>query len=134
MYNRKMWAPKDESQGSVIKHLSPRCSMIMALDNHGIVYACLTQENTNSTVMKLYIKELVKQLDSERKDWRKSTIILHDGAKYGQSKSTIEVLKELRLPYMISSPHSYNISPIEMLFAGIKTGNLNEKDLPTGKA
>ena len=129
-----MWAPKDGSQGQVIKHLQPRVSMIMALDNHGIVYACLTQENTNSTIMKLYIKALVRLLDSESKTWRKSTIILHDGAKYGQSNSTIDVLKELRLPYMISAPHSYNISAIEMLFAGIKTGSLNEKDLPTGKA
>ena len=83
--------------------------------------------------MKLYIKALVRLLDSESKSWRKTTIILHDGAKYGQSNSTIDVLKELRLPYMISAPHSYNISAIEMLFAGIKTGSLNEKDLPTGK-
>jgi hypothetical protein len=56
--------------------------MIMALDNHGVVYACLTQVNTDSTIMGMYIKELVRQLDSEEKDWRRTTIILHDGAKY----------------------------------------------------
>ena len=46
---------------------------------------------------------------------------------------TIDLIKELRIPFMLSSPHSYNISPIEMLFAAIKTGNLNEEDIPTGK-
>jgi hypothetical protein len=42
-------------------------------------------------------------------------------------------MRELRVPFMISSPHSYNIAPIELLFGAIKTGNLNEQQLPTSK-
>ena len=35
---------------------------------------------------------------------------------------------------MISAPHSYNISPIEILFGAIKSKKLNEDQLPTGKS
>ena len=77
-----MWAPKQGSRGSVVKQVSPRISMIMALDNNGIVYACLTQENTNSKIMGLYIKELVRLLEQEDRSFRRRTLILHDGAKY----------------------------------------------------
>ena len=128
-----MWAPKDAPPSMVIKLLQPRVNMIFGLDNDGVVYGCLTQQNTNDAIMGLYIKELVKLLDKEDPLWRGYTVILHDGAKYCQSKSVLDVLKQLRVPFMLSSPHSYNISPIEMLFGAIKTGNLNPSDLPVGK-
>ena len=83
--------------------------------------------------MGLYIKELVKLLDAEDKHWRIYTIILHDGAQYCQSQSMINIYRSLNVPFMISSPHSYNISPVEMLFAAIKTKDLNPERLPTGK-
>ena len=59
-----------------------RISLIAAIDNFGEVYACFTQVNTDSKIMGLYFRELVKLLDSENKNWRDDTIILHDGAKY----------------------------------------------------
>jgi hypothetical protein len=34
---------------------------------------------------------------------------------------------------MISSPHSYNIAPIELLFGAIKSVDLNPEQLSTGK-
>ena len=58
---------------------------------------------------------------------------MHDGAKYAQSKSRTNILKELRVPFMLLSPHSYNVASIEMLFSQIKSGNLNPNDLPTGE-
>ena len=128
-----MWAKKGASTGSIIKSVSPRISLIMALDNNGIVYACLTQVNTDSTMMSMYIKRLVGLLDSEDKHWRYNTVILHDGARYCQSNSMLDLIKSMRIPFMLSAPHSYNISPIEMLFGAIKMGNLNPDNLATGK-
>ena len=58
----------------------------MALDNSGRIYSCLTQQNTDSKILGLYIKELVKLLDNEDVNWRDYTILMHDGAKYAQSK------------------------------------------------
>ena len=35
--------------------------------------------------MSLYIKEMVKALDKEDLKWQDYTILLHDGASYGQT-------------------------------------------------
>jgi len=73
----------------------------------------------------LYLKELIKILDQEDKNWRQYTIIMHDGAKYAQSHGTQAVLRDLRVPFMLLAPHSYNVAPIELLFGAVKTNHLN---------
>ena len=54
--------------------------MIAAMDTEGDVYVSLTQVNTESTMMKLYLKELVKMLDKKDLQWRKTHVLLVDGA------------------------------------------------------
>lgn len=81
-FRRMIWAPKNTPHSIPIKQMAPRISMIVALDNFGEVYACLTQVNTDSKIMGLYIADLVNLLDKEDKNWRRDTIIMHDGAKY----------------------------------------------------
>ena len=132
-FRRRIWAPKNSTHSIPIKQVAPRISMIVAIDNFGEVYACFTQVNTDSKIMGLYIAELVKLLDLEDKNWRRDTVIMHDGAKYAQSNSTINTLRNLRVPYMLLAPHSYNVAPIEMLFGAIKTNNLNPEEISTGK-
>ena len=44
------------------------------------------------------------------------------------------MLEDLYVPFMFSSPHSYNISWLELLFGSIKTGILNPDLLPVGKS
>ena len=83
--------------------------------------------------MGLYIRELVQLLDTESKNWRDSTILMHDGARYSQSREIEIVLRDLRVPFMLTAPHSYNVAPIEMLFGAIKANDLNMSKLPTGK-
>ena len=74
-FRRKIWAPKHSSHGVSIRSVNPRISLIMAIDNHGKVYASMTNVNTDTTVMTLYIKELVKKLDKENSSWRSSTCL-----------------------------------------------------------
>ena len=81
-FTRKVWAPKDHSHGIRVRSVNPRVSLIMAIDNLGTVYATLTQVNTDSVMMGLYMRELVRQLDKESTYWRTDTVILHDGAAY----------------------------------------------------
>ena len=99
--------------------------MIMAMDTNSRIFACLTQVNTDSKVMGVYINELIKTLNKQDVNWRKSHILLVDGAKYHQSTNTFNVLKQLKVPIMILSPHSYNAAPIEMLFSAIKSNDMN---------
>ena len=84
--------------------------------------------------MALYIRELVKVLDKEDPRWRQYTVILHDGASYCRNNTFLDVVKELHVPFMMSSPHSYNVSWVELLFGAIKTGVLNPNDEPQGKS
>lgn len=75
--------------------------------------------------MGLYLKELVNILDKEDKHWRNSTMIMHDGARYSSNATTENILRDLRVPFMLLAPHSYNVAPIEMLFGAIKANELN---------
>ena len=81
----------------------------------------------------MYIRELVKILDRENREWRNDTVIVHDGAKYASNQNTIATLQELRVPFMLLSPYSYNVAPYELLFGATKVGNLNPDMLSTGK-
>ena len=83
--------------------------------------------------MEVFLVELVKMLDAEDKHWRRTMIILHDGARYCNNEAFMETMRHHRVPFMMSSANSYNISWIELLFGAIKQGDLNQEKLPTGK-
>ena len=81
-YRRYSWCDKDKVNSNARKQVTPRISLIMAIDNLGNMYAAMTQVNTDSDVMALYLVYLVKQLDIERPRWRRDTILMLDGALY----------------------------------------------------
>ena len=60
----------------------PRISMIMGIDTKGEIYLSLLQSNSNSKVIEIFLRQLVKQLDRERPGWREDTVLLWDNAKY----------------------------------------------------
>ena len=107
--------------------------MILGMDSLGNVYVSLAQSNSNSIMMELYFRALTTQLDRERQGWRRDTIIFVDGAKYHQSKDFLKIAAELRLPYMLLGPHSYDAAPCELLFAHFKKDDINPRHIPTGK-
>ena len=124
-YRRMKWRVKGTSNSVAKKQVAPRISMIMALDTLGNVYASFTQVNTDSKVMALYLRELAKVLDKERRGWRNDTVMLLDGASYHWSGDTLAIMKKLKLPVMSLAPHSYNCAPCELLFAAVKATHLN---------
>ena len=67
--------------------------------------------------MEIFFRQLVLKLDAENRRWRTKTIILLDGAPYHTSKTTMDILEELRIPVMILGPHSYDAAPVELFFA-----------------
>ena len=89
--------------------------------------------NTDGTIMSLFIRELVKQLDKEDQNWRRYTMILHDGAAYCKSPVFIDTIRQLHVPWLTSAPHSYNISWVELLFGAIKTGVLASPEQGLGR-
>ena len=56
-----------------------------------------------------------------------------DGAKYHTSDITLKAMKELKIPIMFLGPNSYNTAVCELLFAAIKSTDLNQERLALGK-
>ena len=81
-FRRMKWQPRGSTNSIPVKQVAPRISMIVAIYNWGKVYLSCTQVNTDSKVMSLYFRELVKVLDKGNLDWRKTTVLMIDGAKY----------------------------------------------------
>ena len=132
-FRRMKWRAPGSTNSVPMKMVAPRISLVVAIDTLGNMYACFTQANTDSKVMGLFIRELVKRLDADRPTWRENTVWLHDGARYFNNTSIQAVLKSLRIPIVISAPYSYNLAPSELVFAAMKSTHLNLEQLPTGK-
>ena len=60
-------------------------------------------------------------------------MILWDNASYHSSEETRAVVRTLNLRLIFSGPYSYSAAPIELLFGGLKMGELNPERLTTGK-
>ena len=45
----------------------------------------------------------------------------------------MEMYERMKIPIIFTGPHSYDASPIELLFAAFKKGNLNTRRIKTGK-
>lgn len=84
--------------------------------------------------MELFFKSLVKKLDQERPNWRKSTVIQLDNAPYHASAAFYDMAAGLKLPIIFSGPHSYDSAPVELWFSMFKRGNLNPMRVKTGKS
>ena len=66
---RKLWGPKGGYGNIRLKTVSPRVSLIAALDTNGNVWYCLSHAATDSDVIALFMNSLVKILDQEQPGW-----------------------------------------------------------------
>ena len=108
-------------------------SLIAALDTEGCVWFSLTQANTDQNVILLFLQHLIHRLDEDTPGWKQETYILLDGARYHTGTEIREFLHKMQLRVVFSGPYSYSTAPIELLFGGLKFGDLNPDKLPTEK-
>jgi hypothetical protein len=132
-FRRMKWQVPGTTNSVAKLEIAPRITVILGLDSRGNVYLALAQANSNSQMMELYFRALAAKLDQERPNWRRDTVIIVDGAKYHQSVDFLKVAAELRLPYMVLGPHSYDAAPCELVFAHFKRADVNPRKVPTGK-
>ena len=126
---RMKWREKGTTNSVASVLMSPRISMIVGVDTFGNSYVTLTQANSNSSIMQIYFMALVKKLDKLNAQWREKTVVLLDGASYHNSKTTIQVFEQLKIPVMFLGPHSYNVAPCELYFAWFKKDDINPRKL-----
>lgn len=76
--------------------------MIAALDTSGHLYLSLTQFNTDSDVMLMFMSRLANVLSSEDPDWRENTYWLLDNAAYHRSREVRSHLLQLGVKVILS--------------------------------
>ena len=130
---RKIWVPADGAATYTDKHVSPRISLLAALDTDGKIWFSLNHANTDADVMTTFLRALARQLDAESPGWQENTTILLDNASWHNSPVMKERLARMQLPITYSGPYSYSTAPIELVFGALKLGDLNPEKLPTGK-
>ena len=92
---RKVWAQKTGDGNTRLNAISPRLSMIAALDTNGKVGFCLSHANTDSDAMDLILRHLTTELDVDSPGWSEDTIILWDNATYHASSETISLVNKM---------------------------------------
>ena len=83
--------------------------------------------------MLVYLQHLIAHYDAKDPNWREHSYILLDGARYHTGGDIREYLHKMQLQVIWSGPYSYSAAPIELLFGGLKFGELNPDRLPVGK-
>ncbi len=81
-----MWCPSDAAGTITQRTVIPRLTLITALNTDGKVYFAMTQANTDSNVMLVFLRYLTRQLDIESPGWEEETVFLFDGARYHTSE------------------------------------------------
>jgi len=88
-FRRQKWRAHGTTNSVPQLQLNPRISMITGLDSEGKIYLSLLQSNSNSKVMEIFFRQLVKKLDRERRNWRRDTVIILDNAPYHTSGASL---------------------------------------------
>ena len=107
--------------------------MIAAVDTDGRCWFSLSHANTDSNMIALFLHNFTKILDQETPGWQEDSIIFWDNAAYHSSDETKATVAQLGLKVIFSGPYSYSAAPIELLFGGMKIGEINPDGQATGK-
>ena len=104
LFIRQKWKQKGTTNSIEENVISPRISLIGAIDTEGDVYLSLTQVTTDQHVMKLFLSKLAMQLDGTRATWRDDTIIMLDGASYHTNEEVRKHMGALSMKYIFTGP------------------------------
>ena len=130
---RKGWGERGKTLRPIKKPMGQSLSLIVAIDNFGESYFAVTHGMIDSRIFSTFMQRLALQLDSEDPDWRNDTLLVLDGAATHRSKETSHAMAAIQIPAMIAGPYGFDGSPAEKLFAILKTGELNQWGVKTGK-
>ena len=132
-YLRRCWQRKGVSNTNPVKKVSPRITLIVAVDTLGNIYSSLLQSNSDGDTMTLFMTELIKTLDYQDRLWRSNSVIMWDNASYHEADEVLLLLREQNVPTLFLGPYSYRMAPAEMVFAALKVQKLNKDQAPLGK-
>ena len=132
-YRRRKWRAPGDSNSLSSKDVTPRISMIAAIDDLGGLYFSLIQANVDHEVFALFMTKLVRKLTTEDANWSQKTVILLDNAPYHKEFGLMQQLRLQGCSIIYLGPYSFSAAPCELLFSALKRTQLNPDHLPTGK-
>ena len=74
-FQRRKWHDRTESNSLPRKTVSPRLSLLAAIDTERSLYMAITTVNTTSEVVCLFVKQLVNALELEDPNFREKTVL-----------------------------------------------------------
>ena len=119
-FRGKKWRQRGERNTASSKQLGHRVNMIAALDTDGNLYMSLTQTNTDSDCMMVFMSHLCTVLSAEQSNWRDDTYWLLDNATYHRSQDVREHLRQLGVKVVLSGQYAYAAAPVELFFSYYK--------------
>ena len=81
-YIRRTWSKRGGAGNAVLNSITPRLSMISALDTEGRVWFSLSHSTTDSNVIATFLQHLAVALSQETPGWEEDTVFLWDNARY----------------------------------------------------
>ena len=132
-FRNKKWRQRGERNTMSIKSLSHRVNMIAAIDTDGRLYLSLTQFNTDSDVMLMFLSRLANVLSQEDMNWRENTLWLLDNAPYHRSGDVKQHLLKLGVNVILSGQYAYSAAPCETFFSYYKQEDQNPGRIKTSK-
>ena len=64
-WNQRQWSRRSSNNSVSSKVVSPRLSLIVAIDNYGSIYYSMTQVTTDQDVFILFLQHLADKLTAE---------------------------------------------------------------------
>ena len=72
-------------------------------------------------------------MDAETPGWPANTVLLLDNATWHNTSEVHDTMARNNMRICYTAPYSFSSSPIELVFARLKRGELNPEKLATGK-
>jgi hypothetical protein len=132
-FRRMKWGPRHGTNSVRERVIAPRVTLIMAHDSNGELFMSFSQSNTDGPFFQLFLKHLVELFDAQRPSWRETHVILLDGANYHNQDDTLDQIVRLKIPVIFSGPYSYDAAACELAFGYLKSQDINQRGLSTGK-
>ena len=115
------------------KEVSPRITIFAAIDTQGRSFMALTTAKTTSEVVCLFLKGLATKLGRQDAQFKEKTVFQFDSASYHHSLITRNYLANLGIKTVICGPYGYDMAPVELFFAALKSTDINPDHVKTGK-
>lgn len=92
-FRRRKWRKRGTTNSLPVKAMNQRVSLIAAVDTDGEIILSLTQVNTDSDVLSMFLVHLARKLTKADPRWKENCFCILDGAAYHRSAETQTTMK-----------------------------------------